>query len=194
MALLTREDIKAWLASEGFQPEDRDFGVFFRYQMSNVYIEYDEEDDKQFLRVILPCIYEMDENNAFEVLTAANVVDRDRKVIKCFVVDEDVHVAAELLIDECDKLYGHKPGDDATACVVRIRQRTPMIHAALPDSAPGGGHPGHHQVFRQLREGLRPLPENRRQLSGTNAMPYTTGERYIHAMLTTPMMCSRSRM
>lgn len=100
MAILTREDIKAWLASEGFQPEDRDFGVFFRYQMSNVYIEYDEEDDKQFLRVILPCIYEMDENNAFEVLTAANVVDRDRKVIKCFVVDEDVHVAAELLIDD----------------------------------------------------------------------------------------------
>ena len=31
-----------------------------------------------------------------------------------------------LLIDECDKLYGHKPGDDATACVVRIRKRTPM--------------------------------------------------------------------
>ena len=31
-----------------------------------------------------------------------------------------------LLIDECDKLYGNKPGDDATACVVRIRQRTPM--------------------------------------------------------------------
>ena len=31
-----------------------------------------------------------------------------------------------LLIDECDKLYGHRPGDDATACVVRVRQRTPM--------------------------------------------------------------------
>ncbi len=31
-----------------------------------------------------------------------------------------------LLIDECDKLYGRKPGDDATACVVRIRKRTPM--------------------------------------------------------------------
>ena len=31
-----------------------------------------------------------------------------------------------MLIDECDKLYGHKPGDDATACVVRIRKREPM--------------------------------------------------------------------
>lgn len=31
-----------------------------------------------------------------------------------------------MLIDECDRLYGNKPGDDATACVVRIRKREPM--------------------------------------------------------------------
>lgn len=31
-----------------------------------------------------------------------------------------------LLVDECDKLYGHAPGDDATACVVKIRKRVPM--------------------------------------------------------------------
>ena len=31
-----------------------------------------------------------------------------------------------ILIDEVNKLYGSKPGDDATACVVRIRKREPM--------------------------------------------------------------------
>ena len=31
-----------------------------------------------------------------------------------------------LLVDECDKLYGFEPGDDATACVVKIRKREPM--------------------------------------------------------------------
>lgn len=31
-----------------------------------------------------------------------------------------------ILIDECNKLYGAKPGDDATACVVKIRRRVPM--------------------------------------------------------------------
>ena len=31
-----------------------------------------------------------------------------------------------LLVDECDRLYGHEPGDDATACVVKIRKREPM--------------------------------------------------------------------
>ena len=31
-----------------------------------------------------------------------------------------------MLVDECDDLYGHKPGDDTTACVVKIRKREPM--------------------------------------------------------------------
>ena len=31
-----------------------------------------------------------------------------------------------MLIDECHKQYGFHPGDDATACVVRIRKREPM--------------------------------------------------------------------
>lgn len=31
-----------------------------------------------------------------------------------------------ILVDECYKLYGGEPGDDATACVVRIRKRVPM--------------------------------------------------------------------
>lgn len=33
---------------------------------------------------------------------------------------------ATMLVDECNKLYGGKPGDDATACVVKIRRRVPM--------------------------------------------------------------------
>ena len=31
-----------------------------------------------------------------------------------------------MLVDECNKLYGGKPGDDATACVVKVRKREPM--------------------------------------------------------------------
>ena len=31
-----------------------------------------------------------------------------------------------MLIDECNKQYGYPPGDDATACVVRVRKREPM--------------------------------------------------------------------
>ncbi len=31
-----------------------------------------------------------------------------------------------ILLDECEKLYGYEPGDDATVCAVRIRVREPM--------------------------------------------------------------------
>ncbi|MBQ8895147.1 MAG: SpoIIE family protein phosphatase [Clostridia bacterium] len=31
-----------------------------------------------------------------------------------------------MLVDECDRLYGNMPGDDATACIVKIRKREPM--------------------------------------------------------------------
>ena len=31
-----------------------------------------------------------------------------------------------MLVDACNKLYGYKPGDDTTACVVKIRKRVPM--------------------------------------------------------------------
>jgi protein serine/threonine phosphatase len=31
-----------------------------------------------------------------------------------------------ILIDECNKLYGYEPGDDATACIIKIRRREPM--------------------------------------------------------------------
>lgn len=33
---------------------------------------------------------------------------------------------ATMLVDECNKQYGFHPGDDATACVVRVRRREPM--------------------------------------------------------------------
>ncbi len=33
---------------------------------------------------------------------------------------------ATILVDECYKLYGGAPGDDATACVVRVRRRAPV--------------------------------------------------------------------
>lgn len=54
-----------------------------------------------------------------------------REDIASFMADMAMagHTAKALcamLIDECNRLYGGKPGDDATACVVRIRRRTPM--------------------------------------------------------------------
>jgi len=43
---------------------------------------------------------------------------------------------ATLLVDECYKLYGEKPGDDTTACVVKVRKRTPINLLFGPPSNP----------------------------------------------------------
>ncbi len=42
------------------------------------------------------------------------------------VVGYTAKTLATVLVDECYKLYGKRPGDDTTACVVRIRKREPM--------------------------------------------------------------------
>ena len=39
-----------------------------------------------------------------------------------------------ILIDEVNRLYGGKPGEDATACIVRIRKRVPMNRLFGPPS------------------------------------------------------------
>ena len=43
---------------------------------------------------------------------------------------------ATMLVDECNKLYGNRPGDDATACVVKIRKREPVNMLFGPPSNP----------------------------------------------------------
>ena len=43
---------------------------------------------------------------------------------------------ATLLVDECDKLYGQKPGDDTTACVLKVRKRVPVNLLFGPPSNP----------------------------------------------------------
>lgn len=62
--------------------------------------------------------------------TAYNFGWKREDIIKFFEILAPVGYTAKtlstMLVDECNKLYGNKPGDDATACVVRIRKREPM--------------------------------------------------------------------
>lgn len=41
-----------------------------------------------------------------------------------------------ILLDECNKLYGMKPGDDTTICTIKIRNRVPMNLLLGPPSNP----------------------------------------------------------
>ena len=93
-----KDDIFAYLSSQGLQPQAEDFGIYFKYQMLNFFILWNEGDEL-FLKICLPGIFDVDENNRAEVLEATNAVTRDMKVAKCFVPEDDVWITTEQLLD-----------------------------------------------------------------------------------------------
>ena len=98
-----KEELVAYLREQGLQPQEEDFGIFFRYQMFNFLI-FTDDDDPLYLRLVLPGIMDVDENNREDVLEACNRVTCDVKVAKCFVSDNnDVWIACEQLLDQDPK-------------------------------------------------------------------------------------------
>ena len=98
-----KEELLAYLREQGFQPKEEDFGIFFRYQMLNFLIFTDDE-DPLYIRLVLPGIMDVDQNNREDVLEACNRVSCDVKVAKCFISDnKDVWIACEQLLDQDPK-------------------------------------------------------------------------------------------
>lgn len=94
-----KDQIKEYLLNEGLRPQEEDFGFFFRYQMLSFLIHWDK-DDKHFLKISLPSIFDVDENNYADALEAVNTVNIERKVIKALVINkESVWITAEQLLD-----------------------------------------------------------------------------------------------
>ena len=84
----------------GLMPKlDDDGDIAFKYQMLNFCIIL-EERDEFFLRVALPNIFSVDENNRLDVLEACNTVTMRMKVAKCFITPGDsVWIVTEQLLD-----------------------------------------------------------------------------------------------
>ena len=93
-----KQEIFDYLKGEGLQPEETAFGIYFKYQMRNFLI-FHEEEDSQFFRLALPGIYDVDENNRIDALEAVNQVNRDFKVAKALIPDDDVWITTEHLLD-----------------------------------------------------------------------------------------------
>lgn len=94
-----KDQIQEYLFSEGLRPQEEDYGFFFRYQMLSYLIHWDK-DDARYLKISLPSIFTVDENNRTDALEAINTVNLNRKVIKAILVDENVWITAEQLLDK----------------------------------------------------------------------------------------------
>ena len=94
----TIELVKEYLSSEGYRYNvDDDGDIHFKYQGTNLFITNSGEDE-QFFRIIMPNIYVV-ENNRMKVLEAANMITRDMKVVKAFLVEDHLWLSIELFID-----------------------------------------------------------------------------------------------
>ena len=95
----TKSNLGSYLTSEGLRPEETDYGFMFKYQSLTFLIFWDD-DDNQYLKLALPSIYNVDDNNREDALAAANEVNIEWKVIKTVVLSDEVWVVAEQLIDK----------------------------------------------------------------------------------------------
>lgn len=107
----TIELVKEYLSSEGYRYNiDDDGDIHFKYQGANLFITNSGEDE-QFFRIIMPNIYVV-ENNRMKVLEAANMITRDMKVVKAFLVEDHLWLSIELFIDSTPEF-----GDFFVRCI-----------------------------------------------------------------------------
>lgn len=62
-----------------------------------------------------------------------NIVDFAQQV---YVPEISAKMMASMILDECDRLYGHRPGDDTTIAALRVRRRQPVNLMMGPPANP----------------------------------------------------------
>ena len=94
-----KELTQEYLRKEGFCPEETDFGLYFKCEGKNFLLIYDD-DDEQYFRLMMPCIFEMTDENQEAVYHAMNEVNSSVKVIKAYIMREnEVWLGFEVLAD-----------------------------------------------------------------------------------------------
>ena len=94
-----QEMMKQFLQEEGFCPKETDFGLAFKCEGKN-FLFIQDDDDEQYFRLMMPCIFETTEENEDAVFRAMNEVNSSVKVIKAYIMCEnEVWLGFEVLVD-----------------------------------------------------------------------------------------------
>ena len=80
------EMVVSVLQSLGLKPQiDDDGDIFVRYQMKTFYVMGANSDDEDYLFVVFPQMYEVDEGEETKVLAACNKTTREIKLAKVYI-------------------------------------------------------------------------------------------------------------
>lgn len=93
---MTKQDmVVSVLQSLGLKPKIDDEGdVFVRYQMKTFYVMGTNSDDEDYLVVVFPQMYEIDEGEETKVLAACNKTTREIKLAKVYIDQSLKNVSA----------------------------------------------------------------------------------------------------
>ena len=84
---MTRHEmVVSVLQSLGFKPQiDDDGDIFVRYQMKTFYVMGSNSDDEDYLVVVFPQMYEVNEGEEAKVLAVCNKITREIKLTKVYI-------------------------------------------------------------------------------------------------------------
>lgn len=85
----TNEKVLLELKKLGLMPEVHEDNIFFKYQMLS-YLYLNDAEDEGYYAMYLPYVYEVTEDNEYEILKAVNECNNTMKSVK--LVNNDGHV------------------------------------------------------------------------------------------------------
>ena len=98
------EIVVSVLQSLGFKPQiDDDGDIFVRYQMKTFYVMGANSDDEDYLVVVFPQMYEVNEGEETKVLAVCNKITREIKLTKVYIDQTLKNVSAS-----CEFYYNGK--------------------------------------------------------------------------------------
>lgn len=99
-----RETVMNALEAMGYKPQvDNDGDIYLYYQLKAIYVLETQQEDSDYLAVVLPMFYEMKEGEEVKTLAACNKATRELRQIKVFVDRTLKDVTASCEFYYCDE-------------------------------------------------------------------------------------------
>lgn len=129
------EKIMVLMKQEGFFPKlNEDNCIQFKYEGGNYFIE-SFEDDVGFIRIVYAYFWPIEsEEERIRALTSANEVTKGIKVVKVYVINNDVWASTELLFNNEEEFCSFIMRC-LDAISVAVRRFKELMHESLRDSS-----------------------------------------------------------
>lgn len=116
----TIERVFETLKEQGLIPSMEEYGIAFRYQMTS-FIYMPDKEDEEFFNMLIPGIYDVNEENEYDVLRAINSVNNAMKVVKLVISNDSVWVCFESELNKDIPVDELVPFAVATLFQARVR-------------------------------------------------------------------------